>query len=248
MGLAQFAPIANLPAYRQVAAAIEGRIAASELKPGDALPSELDLARQFGVHRGTLREAIRELESQGLVGRVAGAKQLRITRPDAVHVSTGVSRALALHSVSFLELWEAMMAIGPTAAMYAAVRRRTGDIAAMRTCAERFVRETKNSDAAVAAEVDFFSAVATASGNQVLIFAQDPINRLLAKSLRHMIDRVPQAKTRIATAQARIVRAVTDHKSDDARRWMEKHIRDFKRGYELAGISLDGKVNALVAR
>jgi DNA-binding FadR family transcriptional regulator len=203
MGLAQFAPIANLPAYRQVAAAIEGRIAAAELKPGDALPSELDLARQFGVHRGTLREAIRELESQGLVGRVAGAKQLRITRPDAVHMSTGVSRALALHNVSFLELWDAMMAIGPAAAMHAATRRRPADISAMRACVERFAREAESSEAAVAAEVDFFSAVAAASGNQVLAFAQDPINRLLAASLRNMIDKVPQARTRIGAAQAR---------------------------------------------
>jgi GntR family transcriptional repressor for pyruvate dehydrogenase complex len=48
-----------------------------------------------------------------------------------------------------------------------------------------------------------------------------------------MIDRVPQARTRIQTAQAKIIDAIKLKKSDQARIWMEKHIRDFKRGYEL---------------
>ena len=48
-----------------------------------------------------------------------------------------------------------------------------------------------------------------------------------------MIDRVPQARTRIQTAQAKIIDAIKLKKSEQARSWMEKHIQDFKRGYEL---------------
>jgi hypothetical protein len=45
---------------------------------------------------------------------------------------------------------------------------------------------------------------------------------------------VPQARTRIREAQRKITGAVKLKRSEDARTWMEKHIRDFKRGYELA--------------
>ena len=76
-----FAPLDDHPAYRQIANLIEQRIVARSLRTGDALPSETDLARQFGVNRSTIREAIRELESHGLIGRGRGQKRLRVTRP-----------------------------------------------------------------------------------------------------------------------------------------------------------------------
>ena len=75
-----FEPLDDHPAYRQIAKLIEQRIVARVLRAGDALPSESDLARQFGVNRSTVREAIRELETQGLLGRGRGEKRLRVTR------------------------------------------------------------------------------------------------------------------------------------------------------------------------
>ena len=77
----EFEPLVPQPAYGRVAAAIEQRILDRRLRPGDPLPTETDLARQFGVNRSTVREALRRLESGGLVGRDAGAKRLRVTRP-----------------------------------------------------------------------------------------------------------------------------------------------------------------------
>ena len=82
--------------------------------------------------------------------------------------------------------------------------------------------------------MDFFTAVAAASGNQVLALSQAPLNLLLAPTLTQIIDRVPQARARIRDAQGKITGAVRLKRSEDARTWMEKHIRDFKRGYELA--------------
>jgi DNA-binding FadR family transcriptional regulator len=58
-----------------------------------------------------------------------------------------------------------------------------------------------------------------------------------------MIDRVPQARSRIAEAQRKIIAALQNKDSDEARKWMAKHVRDFKRGYEVAGISPDAAVS-----
>jgi len=228
-----FVPLDDHPAYRQIANLIEQRIVARSLRTGDSLPSETDLARQFGVNRSTIREAIRELEIHGLLGRGRGEKRLRVTRPEHGSVSSGVSRALALHDVTFMELWEAMMAIEPAAAQYAATRRTAAQLQGIMRANVRFNREIADTAAAVSAVVDFFTAVATASGNQVLALSQAPLNLLLVPALSRIIDRVPQARARIQAAQVKIIDAIKLKKSEQARNWMEKHIRDFKRGYEL---------------
>ena len=228
-----FVPLDDRPAYRQIANLIEQRIVARSLRAGDALPSETDLARQFGVNRSTIREAIRELEVHGLLGRGRGEKRLRVTRPEPRRVSSGVSRALALHDVTFLELWEAMMAIEPAAAEYAAARRSAAQLHDLTRASARFKRAANDTDAAVAAVVDFFTAVATASGNQVLALSQAPLNLLLAPALTRIVERVPQARSRIMEAQGKITAAIKLRKCEQARIWMEKHIRDFKRGHEL---------------
>lgn len=226
-----FAPLVDDPAYRKIANLIEQRIVARVLRTGDALPSETDLARQFGVNRSTIREAIRELEIHGLLGRERGVKRLRVTRPEPQRVSSGVSRALALHDVTFMELWEAMMAIEPAAAQYAASRRTAAQLRGLTRASARF--KEGDTAAAAAAVVDFFTAVAEASGNRVLALSQSPLNLLLEPALSAIIDRVPQARARIEAAQSKIIDAIKLNKSEQARIWMEKHIRDFKRGYEL---------------
>ena len=228
-----FVPLDDHPAYRQIANVIEQRIVERSLRTGDPLPSETDLARQFGVNRSTIREAIRELETHGLLGRGRGEKRLRVTRPEPGIVSFGVSRALALHDVTFLELWEAMMAIEPAAAQYAASRRTAAQLQALVRASARFKRQGSDTGAAVAAVVEFFTAVAQASGNQVLAMSQAPLNLLLGSALTRMIDRVPQARARIQDAQSKITSAIELRRSEQARSWMEKHIRDFKRGHEL---------------
>jgi DNA-binding FadR family transcriptional regulator len=50
---------------------------------------------------------------------------------------------------------------------------------------------------------------------------------------------VPQARARIATAQRRLVEALAAREPEVAHQWMARHIRDFSKGYELAGIDLE---------
>ena len=56
-------------AYRQFADEIEDQIMQGTLKPGERLPGEIALAEMFGVTRSTVREGLRQLESEGLVCR-----------------------------------------------------------------------------------------------------------------------------------------------------------------------------------
>lgn len=240
----EFEQIRMEPAYRKVAAALIERITDRSLAPGDRLPSELELARQFGVHRSTVREAMRELESSGLIGRERGSKLMVVTRPRHDVVANGVRRALALHDVSYFDVWEALTFLEPPLAEAAAKRRTEADLKRLLEAAQRF--KTENVDAAKAVEhvASFFRALGEATHNPALVLAQEPLIQLLVPSLRAMIDRVEQARSRIVTAQTRLYDAVKAKDAQSAGTWMERHIRDFKKGYDVADISLEDPVDS----
>src|ERR1043165_10231785 len=109
--LPEFEPIRIEPAYRKVATALLDRITTRAISAGERLPPEMELARQFGVHRGTVREALRELETNGVLKRERGSKLMMVTRPARGTVAAGVSRAHALHDGSFHDVWEAITAL-----------------------------------------------------------------------------------------------------------------------------------------
>ena len=230
-------------AFARIAAELETRILDRTLTPGDPLPSETALAEQYRVHRSTVREAVRRLESAGLVGRLPGTKRLRVTRPGQAATTSSLSRALALDDVTFIELWEAMLAIAPRTAALAAANPLAENIERLEQCI--FAVETaRSADGAVAGVVEFFGVLAATSENRVLVLAMQPVTTLLAPSLRRVIDRVPQGRSRIAVAQRCVVEAIRDRHPDEAQAWMTRHVQDFRRGYEVAGIALDTRVSS----
>lgn len=238
-----FDPVDREPAYTRVSSAIEAKIMSRVLRGGDVLPAETDLAQQFRVHRSTVREALRQLESAGLVVRPPGAKRMVVSRPHAAKVSSGMRHALVLHDVTFVDVWEAMMVIEPEVAALAASRRTQAELDALVQAAESFRSWPEDDPNAVEVVAVFFQVMGAASRNQVLVLAKQSLTDALAPSLARVIDTVPQARQRIADAQRRIVTAVRDKNAEEARRWMSKHVRDFQRGYELAGISPDTPIS-----
>ncbi len=234
----EFAPIRSEPAYRKVADQLRDRILDRTLRDGDRLPPETELARQFGVHRSTVREALRELQSGGLLMRRPGSKRFAVTRPTPGLIAQGVSRALALHEVTYLDVWEALTILEPPIAESAARRRTRASLERIGAAAQRFAEDHADAELAAQHVAAFFRAVGEATRNRVLMLAQEPLLQLLQPSLRTMIDRVPQARARILTAQRRIHEALEQGEADEAREWMSRHIRDFRRGHELAGLAV----------
>jgi GntR family transcriptional regulator, transcriptional repressor for pyruvate dehydrogenase complex len=237
-----FEPIAVEPTYRRVASALVEHIVAGRLQAGDHLPPELELARQFGVNRSTVREALRELDSAGLLGRRRGSKRMMVIRPGADRIGAGVRRALLLHDVTYFDVWEALMILEPPLAATAATRRSAEDCALLAQAAEQVCATDHGSPQTVVHVAQFFRALGQASENQALVLAHEPLIQLLEPSLAAMIGKVAQARSRIIDAQRRLLAAVEARDREAAQTWMAKHIRDFKRGYEVAGIDLRGTV------
>jgi len=237
-----FEPLGYAPAYLRVSEAIRDRILRRDLKEGQALPTETELARQFEVNRSTVREALRKLESSGLLGRRAGGKRLYVTRPTRESVGGGLSQALTLHETRVVDVWEALQAVQPGIAQAAALRRTPAALERLAAAARRFASRRADRGHAVEDVADFFNALGEASDNPVFVLLNEPLLRLLKPSLAVIIDRVAQARGRIETAQKHIVNAVAAKDAETAAAWMTRHVRDFRRGYEVAGIPLSSEV------
>ncbi|WFE67340.1 GntR family transcriptional regulator [Micromonospora sp. WMMD714] len=74
-------PLHNVPLYRQLADRLAREIEEGKLRPGQPLPSELHLQQTYGVARGTVRMAMRELRERGLVVTVHARGTFVAARP-----------------------------------------------------------------------------------------------------------------------------------------------------------------------
>ena len=235
--------LAVAPTYRVVAETIERAIMEGRYRPGDRLPTESALAAELGVNRSTAREGLRLLEQTGLVERRSG-RRLHVAVPGYGELSSRAGRALILHQVTFRELHQLLMVLEPAAAATAAASIGERDLAAL----ERNVAETEAAVAAggsvTALDIEFHDLVGRSTGNPAWPIAREPAAMLLFPAADPMMGRLPQAARRLLDAHRAILDGLTLGDAGHAQRWMLKHIVDFRRGYELAGLSLDRPVRA----
>lgn len=229
------------PAYKVVADAIERLILHGTLKTGDVLPAETALAAQFGVNRSTVREGIRSLEQNGLVRR-EGGKKLFASRPRHADTAAQVSRAMLLHDVTFLNLWETIAALEPVAAALATERASEQEIAALEDNLLRTQRSLDNRESLTELDIEFHHLVAVAAHNPALLLSREPLSHLFYPAFYQVMDRL-NARERLLSAHTRIVACIRKRDMTQARTWMDKHIVDFRRGYELADLDIHAVVD-----
>lgn len=238
-----FSQIPLKPAYTYVFEAIESAILLGEFEEGSHLPTEAELCEQFGVKRSTVREGIRLLEQTGLVRRV-NAKRLAVSRPATDEAAERTNAGLERHGVTFGEVLEAICAIQPATARLAAQRAGPDDLIDLR-------QNTKNLEASTtAAEVIEFGIgylflIGMISQNRVMEVTLRSLNLFAKTMLEQVIDKLPDAQTRIASAQGHITAAIAEADSEGAEAWMLRHVDDLRRGYELAGIDLASSMSVL---
>ena len=226
-----------VPTYRVLAQSITEMVLAGGLKPGDSLPTESALCEQFGVNRSSVREGIRALEESGLLRRV-NSKRLLVSRPTAEELGSQLERGLLLHEVTFQELWETAMVIEPQTAALAATHLVPADLKAL----EENLRATEaaigDGVALAKLDVEFHSLLARGVHNRVWQLTREPMVRLFFPAFEAVLTKVPESGRRLLKAHRSIVAVLKAGDAAEAAIWMEKHIRDFKRGFEIASLDL----------
>jgi GntR family transcriptional regulator, transcriptional repressor for pyruvate dehydrogenase complex len=179
---------------------IKQMITTGQLKPGDRLPREADLAAEIGVSRNSLREAVQALRL---------VRILDVRRGDGTFVASLAPESL-MEAINFLlefrqdssvlESLEMRRILEPAAAAAAARLMTPADVAGLRDLVER-TRRTDEISGLVRCDLEFHSAIAAGSRNSLLASLVDTIS-------------MPTARARVwrgLTQQDAVGRTIAEH-------------------------------------
>jgi DNA-binding FadR family transcriptional regulator len=174
-------------AYEQVADQLRELIVSGRLARGERLPNETVLAREFGVSRATVREALRLLTAQSMIRTAKGAGGgTYVTLPTVDHVSEFLNSALELlaaaEHVTLDELLEAREALEVPAARLAAQRRTDSAVEDLRSTIPPDPPKLSPTEEFVY-NADFHTSIIAASGNAFLMMAAQPLFSILQTQL-----------------------------------------------------------------
>ena len=221
-------PIATRRLYVQIADQIRAMIGAGEVAPGARLPAERDLARQLGVSRPSLREALIALEIEGLLDVRVGS---------GIYASQPGERSRGAELADASGPFEVIRARWMIEGECAALAAKTGNAAQLRAIGKAHAdlqKEAKRHHNPLDADRAFHVAIAQATGNSALELVVQtlwdqrvgPLYRALELKLEY-----PAMAAETTREHEAVLEAIMDRDPGAARAAMRKHMNMTKRRY-----------------
>src|SRR5271166_3909672 len=210
--------------YEQIVQQVEDSILKGQLKPGDQLPAERDLAQRFGVSRTAVREAVKTLREKGLVEAYSGRGTF-ITNGTSQAIRQSLDLMIRINQQEgSAHLAELRQVLEPEIAALAAPRIEEQLLSTMREAVAIMDRNLHDPDAYVEADLDFHQALAEAVGNPLILSLLDSIVGLLREQ-RSRIFNVDGGPERGQFHHKRILAAIEERDPDKARDAMRAHLK-----------------------
>ena len=213
--------------YQQIVQQIEESIDKGELKEGDQLPAERELAQQFGVSRTAVREAVKTLSEKGLVEAYAGRGTF-ITNGSTNSIRNTLDRMIrngplegTVHLAEMREILE------PEIAFLAAKRADQDTISAMQESISVMDAARMDPEAFIEGDLDFHLALAEAAGNPLILSLIDSIVGLLREQ-RMRTYYTEGGPERGQYHHKRILEAIEHRDPQGARDAMRAHLRQVR--------------------
>ncbi len=229
-----YLPVQTERLYQRIVEQIEGRILEGNLKVGDQLPSERELAEQFAVSRIAVREAVKALREKGLVE----------IRPGRGTFITNGTQGVVRRSLDMLMkfgtedgssgLVEVREILEPEIAALAATRIADEQITAMQEAVRIMDTALNDVEVFVEADLGFHLALAQATQNPIIPILMDSIIDLLREQ-RKRIALVDGGLRRGQYHHKKILAAVIRRDPEAARLAMHHHLQQ---------IGVDSKTSA----
>jgi GntR family transcriptional regulator, transcriptional repressor for pyruvate dehydrogenase complex len=213
----------GLVAVDLVTAHVRGLIERGELRPGDRLPPERELAVQIGVSRPTVRTALRSLATMGVVRSRQGAGTFITAGPPAL-ASEPLGLLAALHGLSLGGLFEARLVLEVGSSALASERASGEHLAAMSEEVTGMFASIDQPLTFLRHDVRFHRAIAAASGNPVLGVLIEMLGALFYERRSETIQRATDLRE-TAEAHRRIYQAIRARNRDAAITAMSEHLR-----------------------
>jgi GntR family transcriptional repressor for pyruvate dehydrogenase complex len=213
--------------YEQIVQQIEESIVKGDLKTGDQLPAERDLAQRFGVSRTAVREAVKALREKGLVEAYSGRGTFITdgTR-QAVRQSLDLMSRMGQQEGS-RHLAEVRAILEPEIAALAALRIQEPELATMREAVGVMDKAGQDPDAYIEADLDFHLALAEGASNPLILSLIDSIVGLLRQQ-RLRIFKVSGGPERGQAHHKKILDAIERRDAEKAREAMRSHLEQVR--------------------
>ncbi len=223
-----FIPLNRSRASGEIVSQIEHAIFDGQVKPGDRLESERELAEQFHVSRITVRDALRVLEARGLIRVKVGASGgAFVAETNVDQVAESITTMVRLRRMTLSELAEARTIVETAAAERAATRADDAAVARLVEMVERGKQVIRDERPHTEASMDFHVALAEASQNELLSATVRAYRDLLMQTLHDMRD-IRSARV-TQKWHEEIVEAIRARDPDATRKLMQDHLLDFEK-------------------
>jgi len=223
----EFREIAPVRLYESVIDQIMELIKNNELKPGDKLLPERELAEKLSISRGSLREAFRVLESRGFIkSKPGGGRYIREIRKNGLNDTENI--ILSLEKSSILELLEAREIFEVKIVELAAQRATIEDTELIEQALNKMNQEEElKYGKETESDTEFHLAIARASHNFVFINIIQ-LHLDLLKETRGKTWKIPGRREKQLEEHQKIFQSIKEHNSKKAGEAMLKHLRKVK--------------------
>jgi GntR family transcriptional repressor for pyruvate dehydrogenase complex len=203
-----------------------------ELRPGDRLPPERDLAKLLGVSRPTLRAGIRSLAAVGVLQSRQGAGTFVVGSEGTPSLDSSPLRLMAsLHGFTTAEMFEARRALEMSVAGLAAERATGEQMATMSEEIAGMYASLDDPEQYLVHDMRFHQTIAAASGNRILTVLMNMVAKVLF-DVRIKTVKQAQDLREAAEMHRRIYRAIRDRDPETARAMMREHLILSQRSWE----------------
>jgi DNA-binding FadR family transcriptional regulator len=220
-----YTPIPKNNLSSQIAEHIETLILQQNLKVGDKLPGEIELAEQFGASRNVLREALATLKERGLI-EVKNGSGVYVAQVGSGTLGKVVDRLVKTGTASPREVYEIRLALEVQACGQAAKRASDEEIAQLKELVARMERDYK--DEALWSEYDseFHHQLAIMTGNSLYPVILQPLINIVSE-IRDAQPPTQGARARGLEDHKMIVSAIEAHDRAAAQQAMVNHLKRF---------------------
>ncbi len=208
--------------YEEVVSQVHDMVRAGKFKARDQLPSERELAETFKVSRTSVREALRALETQGLIVSRTGAGNFVADHP-VESIVAPLATMLIEEKGALADVFEMRKLIEPHIAALAAERASKADVERMKKILDKQRQAVTRGETGVDADAELHFAIGRATQNQALEKLVWGLMDMLSHSREESLQTSGRRKASIESHR-KIVSAIEDHDRKKAREAMLYHI------------------------
>jgi GntR family transcriptional regulator, transcriptional repressor for pyruvate dehydrogenase complex len=220
---AAFTPVKTRRGYQYILEQLREAITSNRYKPGDRLPAEREMAQIFGVSRQGVREAVRGLESTGLVEiRLGVLGGVFVRDGDPSTVTRAMSDLVSLGALSSASLLEARILLTTDVIRLACQRANEEDLQRLEEDIALTERDVAKPGATRTAQIaEFYRILASATHNEVLVLLMDSLAQIVNVRVNRAL---PKPDPSVGTIRRSILEHIRAGRAEDAVAELTQHL------------------------